>query len=295
MSIKYVIEGSTVKKVEEYVTNMVDLDGLLPGLTSYVPLELSPMPSGLKYIIIEPKQGLELAAHLIVQAPAGPQRINYIDGRARDHGYVEPRNYRLSLPWGLFWFDIDGNRMVTPEGEQILWTPKMWGYMWSKDPYTTLDDTEVWPAMFPNCWTNGRVCFGTTSTPANLPLGAFVDHAVNNFWTSEFNNDLDRNWPYDSIQKWADDTAENPEAWREWGMWSHNSTTVREKLSALSERYDASGARVEWREAIPSSAQGAIPAACLTPTWYNLNEWLDNLNPEDYARFARVVQERENG
>lgn len=296
MSVKYIIEGSTITKVEEVSTMMVSLDGLLPGLTSYVPLELSPMPNGVKYIIIEPLEGLELRARLLVQTEPGYQRINHMDARARDHGYVEAHNYRLSIPYGLFWFEINGNRMVTPDGEQILWAPRSWGYLWMNEPYVGLDETKVWPAMFPNCWENGRVCFGSTSTPANLPLGRFVDHAINNFWTSEFNDDLERNWPYPDMPSWEDASNANEHVWQDWAhIWENgHDMTVRAKLNLLRDRYDNRAPQVEWRNAVPSSAQGPIPAARITPTWYNINEWLDDLNGEDYSRFVTVIRQREN-
>jgi hypothetical protein len=295
MSVKYVIEGNTITQVEEVSRQMVSLDGLLPGLTSYVPLELSPMPDGLKYIIIEPKEGLELAARLIVQTDPGPQRINHMDARASHSGSVPSENWRISVPYGLFWFEVNGNRMVTPEGEEILWTPANWGYMWSKDPYTDLDNTMVWPAMFPNCWENGRVCFGSTTTQANLPLGQFINAAINNFWTSEFNNDLERNWPYDNMAEWEAATSENPDVWREWGMWENGrGMTLRDKLNLLIDRYDnRNGMRVEWRNAVPSSTLGEIPSIRITPTWFNLTEWLDDLNHEDYMRLVAAIEARE--
>jgi hypothetical protein len=295
MSVKYVIEGSTITQVEEVTRRMVSLDGLLPGLTSYVPLELSPMPTGLKYIIIEPKEGLELSARLIVQTEPGATRINHMAARARDTGHVPAQNYRIALPWGLFWFEVNGNRLVTPEGEEILWTPRSWGYMWSPEPYTTLDETKVWGGAFPNCWDNGRVCFGSTSTPANLPLGRFIDHAVNNFWTSEFNDDLDRRWPYPDMESWQAATEENEEVWREWPLWENGyGMVLRDKLNNLRDRYDNTAPQVEWRDAVPSSAQGVIPDVRITPTWYNLNEWLNDLGAEDYTRLVAVIEERNN-
>lgn len=294
MTVKYIIEGNAITKVEEVSRQMVSLDGLIPGLTSYVPLELSPLPRNLKYIIIEPKEGLKLKARLLVQQDAGPVRINHMNARALDTGHIPAVNRRISVPWGIFWFELDGNRMVTPEGESLLWTPTSWGYMWSNQPYNGLD-TPIWPAHFPNCWENGRVCFGSTSTPANLPLGQFIDHAINNFWTSEFNNDLERNWPYPNMEEWEEATADNPDVWQEWSLWNDEGEyTLREKLNYLLERYDPDYPAVDWRDAVPSSAQGTIPPARITPTFYNLNEWLDDLSAEDYQRMVAVIRSRED-
>ena len=290
MPIKYIIEGNTVTKVEEISRDMVSLDGLLPGLTSYVPLELSPIPAGLKYIVISPKDGLDILCRVVVQVDPGYQRITYKDGPARTD---EPRtSFRIPLPYNFFWFELNGSRMVTPTGENILWSPKNWGLMWGKEPFTTLEGTRAYPARLPNCWTNGTICFGSTNVNAALPLGQFIDTAINSFWTSEFNADLDRYWPYLTMTEWQDAGSENEEVWKDWGMWeADGEMTMKDKLNALIDRYSDNSP--QWREAVPSSAREPIPALRITPTWYNLNEWLDDLNAEDYDRLRTILNARD--
>ena len=202
---RYIIEGNLITHEEVTRTEMVTLEGLLPHLTSYVPVELAPIPDNCKYLVVKPLDNMGLQARLLVTHEPMMQRINHKNGNARSTR--ESVNYRLAMPYGFFWFNLSGNRVVGPTGDSIIWTPQQWGYLWSNVPFRTVATTPVWAAHLPNCWASGAVCFGSTNVQANQPLGHFVDSAVNTFWNSEFNNDLSIAYPYPSLKAWEEASA----------------------------------------------------------------------------------------
>ena len=285
MVTKYVIEGNTIMEVQEATRSMGSLSDLLPRLTSYLPLELNPMPHDLAYIRIIPTQNMELSAQIIVQHTPKIQRINYKNGSASSN--AENSSYQLALPYGYFWFDLNGNRIIDPTGEQIMWRPRNWGYLWGKEPFATLATTTVHGAYFPNCWGNGAVCFGTTSVTGNQPLGHFVDQAINTFWTSEFNRDLDARWPYSTMRQWQEASLADEDCWKDWSIWQNEGArSMEDRLNGLNE------GNTQWREAIPSSTSNAIPDLRITPTFANVDNWLDALDDNDRARLKEVLDAR---
>lgn len=276
---RYVIEGNVITKEEIVSSQMVTLEGLLPHLTSYIPVELAPIPDNCKYLMVKPLDNMGLSARILVTHDPMMQRINHKNGNA--HSSRSPVNYRLAMPYGIFWFNLSGNRVVNAIGENIMWTPQQWGYLWSNVPFTTVGQTPVWAARLPNCWSSGAVCFGSTNVQANQPLGHFINAAINTFWTSEFNNDLSVSYPYATLKDWEIASANDPNVWQAWDMWSGAGRTLKDKLEEID--------TTNWTEPIPSSTDSPIPPLRILPTFWNLRDWLDELSDTDRARLRAAL------
>jgi len=285
MSIRYIIEGNVITQEETVNTQMGSLSDLLPRLTSYTPLDLNPLPKNIKYIRIEPRPNMELHAQVIIEHEPILQRFNYKPVQARVR--ADSTNYRVHLPYGFFWFDLNGSRISDPTGDQIMWRPRNWGYLWGNQPFSTLGGTQSWGAMFPNCWANGAVCFGTTSVMGNQPLGHFIDAAINTFWTTEFNTDLDNRYPYPNMSAWQEAAEADAGSWENWDMWSVS--TGRASASLLDRLNNLRDGDMTWREAIPDSTQNEIPELRIIPTFANVSTWLDELDPADRARLEAAI------
>lgn len=283
MTQEYIIRGNTIERREIMASEVALLSEVLPLLTTYSPLELSPLPKGLVYIITEPPTaGQAIRVRLLVERPPGLQRILYKHGPARST--VQAESWRISIPYQFFYFTLEGSQMMTPTATNIIWSPRQWGLFWSKEPFRDLQQP-VTNARMPNCWENGNICFGSTSVQANQSMGHFVDEAINTFWTSEFNHDLDYPWPYRTMQRWQDASEANPDVWQEWGFWPTERMTLEERLRRAHPDGQA------WRMPVPSSVDAVpIPAIETLPSFHNVEEWAAGMTNAQRERILAVLQ-----
>ena len=282
MPVKYTIEGNFIRK-EEVISSEVGLvSDLLPRLTKYMPVELSPLPHGTRYIANEPRGNNGQRLWLIVERPPTLQRILYKNVPASVT--EDAISYRLNLPWQFFWFVLDATVMTTRNEDQVIWSPQTWGVFWSKTPFESLE-TEVTWAHMPNCWQNGTICFGSTNVRANESIGHFIDAAINTFYTSEFNKDLDYPWPHRNMREWERAAEADPEGWVNWDLWTHSRLApIQQFLNNVTEP------GMQFRPAVPAAPDSTpIPEMPRFLTFDNLDEWVSNLDTSAKARLAEVL------
>jgi hypothetical protein len=280
---RYIVEGNLA--VRETVTRSmaVPLDKMLESLTAYQPLDILPTPHNMRSISIKPRPNMQLQAQVIVGHDPMTRRVTHKMCPANSHR-APAKSYQLHFPYGLFWFALHGNKFSGVEGESIVWSPQGWGYVWMKEPFNNLEQ-HVWTPKMPNMFSDSRICFGYNSVNGSLPLGHFIDSSVNTFWTSEFNQDLEVPFPYDTMSEWE---KAKPDDWRTWDMWNRDGSTAKDKFA----RFETD---MQWDEPAPDNAGSQIPDLPHYPTFDNIETWLTGLEPERRDRiFATLETIRES-
>lgn len=280
MTVRYTIQGNEVRREEYVESTAVPLGDFLGNLTSFQPFSLSPMPKNIQYISTTPSENQsEMTAKVIVQRDPHVARINFLDRDDED-----PVNYRISLPYSFFWFVLRASQIYGKTESEIIWTPLHWGLFWSNGPFTGLD-TKVTGARLPNCYPSGDICWGSTNVRANQPFGHFIDSAINTFFLSKFNQDIDFPWPYPSMYEWQSASEEDPEVWRKWGFWANMEHTIGEKLNAFADG--------EWRQAQQASVNDVpIPEIPMSPTFRMVDDWLNGIEKDQIERLRYAIERR---
>jgi len=280
MPIKYTIEGDVVQKTEEIIREAVPLTEFLAGLTSYLPVSISPMPKGIVHLSVDHELSRSMTARVVVEREPAVRRINYKRGSAQSG--ATPRSYPIQMPYTEFFFVLKSEEMFSATGSHIIWSPKHWGVFWSKEAITSIEDPVI-GARLPNCYPNGTICFGSTNVSANQSFGHFIDAAVNVFFQSEFNMDLSYPMAYESMTAWRDEP--DPEAWKSWDMWSE-ARPMKEWLD------DHRGLESRERWSVPQPASMAdvpIPVLVQQPSFRTVHNWLAELAPNDRERLAAAI------
>lgn len=258
------------------------LADFLPHLTTYTSFELLPMPSGTKYLKVEP-QDTSLKASIITQVDPTVTQIRFKNGNAYSDSPTQ--SYNIALPYLYFYFRMSSNVMFTATGEQVVWTPQYWGVFWGNQPLTSLDVPAAACGM-PNCYDTGEVCHGSVAVDANDKLGVWVDTAMNAFLNSEFNMDLSYPWPYPDMHAWQR-ASSDPMVWQNWTWWE-GAPSLRERLEALSD--------TDWPAIKPSSVDDVpIPEIARAPSFHNIEEWMNGLGETERSRLIEVAGNWSNG
>jgi hypothetical protein len=277
---QYILEGNLVTKrtySEEYV---VPLSEMLPELTAYTPLEMSPLPDNLKYVNIQPADDMGIDATFIVQEPPRIQQIRYKN--ALIYTDAEHKPFNLPVPFTSFWVNMTGTKNRGPRGEQMLWSAKSWGFLWSRGPFKDMN-TPMTYGWMPNCYKDSRVCFGTNNIDATAPAGEYVNGLVNMFWTSGFNTDLNYPWPYPTMDEWQKEGEKNPGCWTDWKAVWKTERPVKEITGRIS--------KANWSDPIPSVMDGkVIPQIAILPTFQNVQDWKSNLTKDQLARVKAALK-----
>jgi len=279
---RFIIEGNLAVRETVTRTEGVPLSAMLENLTAYQPIEIQPTPHNLRSISVKPRPNMQLSAQVIVGHDPMKRRISHKNCPAHSNRRIA-KSYNLQFPYGVFWFALQGNKLQGLEGESIVWNPQGWGYVWMKEPFISMDQ-QGWTPSMPNIFADSRICFGANSVNGSLPLGAFVDQSVATFWTSEFNQDLENGYPYNSMQSWEDaDSAD----WMEWDIWSRAATTLKDKFRRFEEE-------MHWEDPVSDSVSRGIPELPRYLTFDNLEEYLSNLQEDQRNRLFATADMMRN-
>lgn len=275
MTARYVIEGNLAVRETITRSEAVPLDDMLENLTAYQPLELYPTPHNMRSLSVKPRPNMQLQAQILIGHDPMTRRITHKNCPASSVRR-DPKSYQLHFPYGLFWFALHGNKLNGPTGESIVWNPQGWGYVWMKEPFRNLDQ-ECFTPMMPNIFGDSRICFGANSVNGSLPVGSFIDESINTFWTSEFNQDLDIRWPYDTLEDWEAASAND---WQNWNLL--HGETLAKKFGRFEED-------MQWDKPVPSSTEDTIQPLPMYHTFDNIETWISALLPQHRERLLATI------
>lgn len=279
------IQGDLVSLVDETVVRSIALNDWLPNIERRAPIFTPVLPTGLRGMNWDPTDLSNQTLSVLIEVP--PQVMSMTYDR-RDGTRTRPgiEVHRLSIPFTRFAFIF-----TTADPRSHNWVPSDYRVYWARSRYSNPSLADMTPALLPNVYADGRICFGTTAADANQSLADRIDSTVNGFFTSTFNSDL---------------TIRYPNGWRNWTAWEQMSTASPNDWTTWPDLDPRGGIRsfYSW-EALngsfsnhtanrldPVIANDGIPELPLGATFGRTHEWLNGLTPEQRARLAAVMAER---
>jgi len=161
---------------------------------------------------------------------------------------------------------------------------------WSKNRYNDPNATDCIRALLPNVYNDGRICFGSTGADANQSIANRLDQTVNEFFSSEFNNDLGVAYPNEwrGYRAWVAATAKDPMGWMSWPDLGPDQTNWT--------KYSWNSIIGEWNTVptrdIPVAVPDPIPPLALNASFGRIEQWLDSLTPAQRIRIDRALELR---
>ena len=267
MPYEYVIKDGFVERREVMEGGRIPLEDFIPAVTTYMPLEMSPLPDNTKYMKVQPG-GSEDSVTVFIITETPPQR--------RDIQFNNT-TYKISLPYERFWFVVSGTKTYTAGRQSVVYNARNWGYMWSNQPMVNLESLATWGHL-PNVYPESNVCFGMNNINAQQAFGHYVNSVINTFWSSPFNHDLSYEWPYNSMQEWQAASNENPNVWSTWqGIFA--------QMSPMSQFLSSN----HFPTTLPDGPGERVPEIRPVPTFSNIQVWWENLSDDAKARFRAVL------
>ncbi len=270
------IKGDLVEEVEEAVMSSVALRDFLP-LIERRPAIYSPiLPSNTRAVYWDSSnKDHQKLLFLIEREP----QIIHMPHHARDA--ERAKIYKLSIPWSQFFFAAETNNPLKP-GSYGLTQYKVF---WTKERMTDPKMLTMIPAMVPNIYDDGRICFGNTAVDVNQHFSDRMDATVNNFYVNDFNNHLAIKYPnnWRGWNEWVKMTEENPMGWMDWPDWDGLHPHKMYSWETLTQ------AAIPARDELVISPE-TIPPLNRGATWGAANEWWLTLTNNQRARLADIAR-----
>lgn len=174
MSVKYVIENGFVYEREVYEGKSVKVEDFMANLAKSVPTCTGRLPKNCIYM--ERENG---KAVIVVQTTPWTIPLKY---KAR--GSNEQQTFKLSMPFIQYWVAINASDAII--SVHITCTKE-----------NIEEKTQLYKLPVPNQHEMGNsyMCMGDMKIPMELPLHKRIDRVIQEFWSSNFNDDLHAGWP----------------------------------------------------------------------------------------------------
>lgn len=274
------IEGDLVRVIEKTLRTETRLQDLLPHIETRVPVSLPIMPRNRTPIVhFDPRDTANMKLDIVMELPPSVRTINVNRHEA----------HRIALPWTIFYFRArarDGNPNT------LNWTFDEWACFHSQTQITSPTQVVI-PAMLPNVFSDGRICFGTTGVDANQPLHDRLDEIVNTWYITNFNNIGHVRPGYmpwggagGDYAKWVEETDRNPNCWRDWPEWDPATPEgAAQTHKTITEYMEA-----EMERVTPIRLDGAIPDLPLALTFGRSEEWLRGITANQRIRLRTAIE-----
>lgn len=275
------IEGDIARIVRRDIVRQVRLADLLPNIERRPPITLPILPTRTRVVHWDPSNIDNQMLHIITELEPSVRTITIQDDRGLQRGA-----HRIAVPYTVFHFSLN-----TTDPNSNVWSFTDYQCFFSPKPIGTLDDTVI-PALLPNVFEDGRICFGNTGTAGNQPLAARIDEVMNNWYLSNFNNIGHVRghylpWNSRTFDKWVDETANNPRCWTTFPEWNPDSPEGQYQTH-MSIKDILAQTRLTRTDEI--RVAGAIPALNIAPTFGMSEQWLQALTPTQRTRLLRAMQ-----
>lgn len=269
------IEGDLVQEIEENVISQVALHDFLPLIERRPGVHTPILPTNTRAVYWDSSNPETQKLFMLIERE--PQIITM------SH-HVEDRNpakmYRLSIPWSQFFFAATTSDPMRP-GSYILQQYKVF---WTKQRMTDPKARNMIPALVPNIYDDGRICFGDTAVDANQPFSDRMDATINNFYINDFNNHLTIKYPnnWRGWKEWVEMSEKAPTDWINWPNWDNG----KHRLNSWE---SLTNTAIEDRTELVIANDGIAPLN-LGATWGAANEWWLSLNNNQRARLLDIAQ-----
>lgn len=265
------IENGLVTKKTYTASTPIALDAFLPLIENRPAIYSPVLPTNTRAEYWDSSDPSEQKLSFLMERE--PQIIHM---QFRNSSHVI-EHHDLSIPWTRFVFyatTTDPNAMGT------TWRLNDYKVFWSKRKFDSISTRDMLPALLPNIYEDGRICFGSTAANMNQSFADRMDETVNSFYLSQFNRDLTIRYPNEARnwRAWETMTTRTPMGWMNWSDWSNRDMTSWEDVARTpSDRTE----RIVGADGIPPLAIGA--------TWGAAEEWWNSLTNNQRARLANIA------
>lgn len=275
MTQRIVIQGDLVQLVDETITKSIALSEWLPSIESRPPMHLPVLPRATRGIWYDPSA--MISQKLVILMEMEPQTIT-MD--------MASRQYRLAIPWTRFVFTCStvGNVPNT-----LNWRMDDYKIFWSKLRYTDATKEDMIPALLPNVYRDGRICFGSTGVNGNMTLADRLDATVNRFYSSVFNRDLDIRFPSGTCstwRRWETASARDPMVWMNWPELADGDTIYDHYSWQMLTAHEALTPNTRLETVV---APDGIPPLAIGATFGHAAEWWNALTPVQRTRLSAAI------
>jgi hypothetical protein len=273
------ITGGLVEEVQETVVNRGRLTELLPHMQR--PTDLNMLLPRSAIAVHTGVQDNYDTIFFICEQPFGIKHIRKMD-----------RRFHLAMPWTYFIYSF-----LRPVGSTTdEWQISTRRVFHSPRQINSLDD-DLWVAFLPNVNDMGDICFGNTGANARQPLHRRVDSLVNDWYLTEFNNDLlsGRTHPFPywdqhrainpCLRQWVEDTREHgASAFTRWPEWTQN-MPIRRSVNEW-----MSTADVAPNQIVNINVTDALPTFVMPMTYGRMEQFFQEMPAPQRLRALNTLQ-----
>ena len=272
---RVVIENSLVSIEERTVLYQVPISEWLPRIEKRSPIRTPVLPLGTRSVIWDDTDLTNQRLMVLIEEQPKIIRMNFLGGI-----------HELSIPWTRFFFYAH----TSDPTNTLAWNLADYRVFWSKSQYRDPALADMIPAMLPNVYPDGRICFGSTGADMDQTLAERLNQTCNEFYVSNFNRDLTIRRPDSarSYRAWERMTQKDPTGWTKWTDWDPNNG-LHQFFS-----FDSllAGNRIpnirDGRNA-PMIAADGIPDVPMGATIGRINEWLDQFDNSQRDRLLQAM------
>jgi hypothetical protein len=269
MSQKIVIEGGLVRVVNEEIQYSVSMADWLSKIERRIPIETPVLPVGTRAVYWDQTSLENQTLSVLIEVQPQIMRMDF-------NGDI----IELSIPYTRFFFVAKTNDPTN----NMAWRLQNYRVFWSHKQYSNKNDRDMIPALLPNVYDDGRICFGSTGANADQSLADRLNQTVNEFFVSRFNRDLvirrpnrARTW-----RLWQRMTISNPTGWMEWSDWDpatgeHMRYSYGDLTGNMQDRFE------------PMVAAEPIAPVPLGASFGRLREWIDTLDNSQRDRLLQAM------
>lgn len=267
------IEGGLVRVVDKTTEYQVPLAEWLSKIEKRNPIATPVLPVGTRAMYWDQT---DLSNQMLVVLIEEQPKIIHMDYGDRIH--------ELSIPYTRFFFYAT----TSDPTNQLAWRLNNYRVFWSKKQYEDPDHYDMIPALLPNVYEDGRICFGSTGANAEQSLANRLNQTCNEFYSSRFNNDLIIRRPNNArgYRQWERMTVNNPTGWMEWP--DFNPDLGYHQFSSFNSLTRDARIRIQDRFA-PMVSPEPIAAVPVGASFGRLNEWIDLLDNSQRDRLLQAM------
>lgn len=267
------IEGALVRIVDRKIVREATLADIMPFIETREAITMPVLPVGTRAVHWNPVDPTHQYLEVIVEVEPKVRTLTMQADAWRRAGADGNKTHRVSLPYTLFHFKMQTN---DPTGNK--WRFDDYRCFFAPEPFTNLDH-EVIPALLPNVFEDGRICFGDTGTDAEQTIANRINAIVNEWYVSNFNNighTREHYLPWNSpdFDKWVRESALNQFCWKHFPEFD-----ITTPEAANHRRYKVKDLfKQELTRTTVQRLEGSIPELPIALTFGRAEEWLQSLN-----------------
>lgn len=279
------IEGDVARIITKTLVREVPLAAVLPHIETRLPIASPILPDNARLFHLDPTDQNMWRMVTVVETPPLVRTLNLEAGRwGRGRDALHPR---VAIPYTEFVFFLQS----VDQGAN--WSIVDYGIYHSPEPLSGNPHQKLLPALLPNVYSDGRICFGNTAPrlPTDAHINNRINAIVNEFYLTDFTDHRVRDYfiPWQttttpSYATWVANTAENPRCWMNWPEWQdtdihHTRFTVQD---VISRRGPARTTPIDLPDGIPDLAFNA--------TFGRAEEWFRALTRTQQLRHVTAAR-----